>query len=222
MSVLSRFRSRSHRPPSAPVEARKLHVGAGTVTLPGWTNVDNQAYPGIDHVLDVTQSFPFVGAEFIFAEHFIEHLAYEDGLAFLRRCRAALRHDGVLRLSTPNLDWVWSTHYHFGAGDALPASQPLIDCFNLNKAFRGWGHQFLYNRQALEATLRDAGFATVEGCSYGESRHPELRHLEHHETYRDTPELSHLLVVEASGHAAAVPEGLAQARSEFLDAIRLR
>jgi predicted SAM-dependent methyltransferase len=221
MSILSRLRKGPHHA-SAPVPARKVHVGAGTVTLPGWTNVDNQAYPGIDHVLDVTHSFPFVDAEFIFAEHFIEHLAYQDGLAFLRRCRAALRDEGVLRLSTPNLDWVWSTHYHFGMWEQLQAHQPLADCFNINKAFRGWGHQFLYNRQALEATLRDAGFATVESCTYGASRHPELQGLEHHETYLDTPELSHLLVLEASGRASEAVPDLDAARSEFLDAVRLR
>ena len=49
--------------------------------------------------------------------------------------------------------------------------------------------------------LRTAGFATVEFCSRGESVHPELRGLERHELYPDTPDLPHILTVEAHGRS---------------------
>ena len=94
---------------------QKLHVGCGQVALPGWVNIDNQPLRGVDRVLDVTQGLPFRDVSFIFAEHFIEHLSWEDGLKFLKECRRALSDGGVLRLSTPKLDWVWATHYHRGA-----------------------------------------------------------------------------------------------------------
>ena len=35
----------------------------------------------------------------------------------MRESRRVLRDDGVLRLSTPNLDWVWVTHYRLDAAD---------------------------------------------------------------------------------------------------------
>jgi len=190
------------------------------MSLPGWINVDNQPLPGIDEVMDVTREFPFHDVAFIFAEHFIEHLAYDDALRFLARCRSAMRPEGVLRLTTPNLDWVWMTHYHFGSWS--DASAPVFDCFNLNKAFRGWGHQFLYNAPAVEATLREAGFGTIERSAYGASAHPELRGLEKHETYHDTPELSHLLVYEASGRSEAKREDLAGPLADFRKAVALR
>ena len=69
----------------------------------------------------------------------------------------------------------------------------------LNRAFRGWGHQFLYNRPMLQAALRNAGFGALSFCRYGESATPELSGLERHETWHDTPELPHVLIVEASG-----------------------
>src|SRR5437016_2706603 len=117
--------------------ALRLHIGCGPLRLDGWINVDNQTYPGVDQVLDVTQGLPFDDLSFIFAEHFIEHLAYASALALMRECRRVLRDDGVLRLSTPNLDWVWITHYKLDVDDPLKVQA----CFALNRAFHGWGHQ---------------------------------------------------------------------------------
>src|SRR5262249_9289542 len=47
----------------------KLHIGSGPQILPGWVNVDNLPYPGVDKVLDVTAGLPFRDVDFIFAEH---------------------------------------------------------------------------------------------------------------------------------------------------------
>lgn len=175
----------------------RLHVGCGPVGLPGWINIDNQPYEAADYVLDIRGGLPFEQLDFVFAEHFLEHLSYDDAAGFLRECRRALAPHGVLRLSTPNLDWVWMTQYHLGQWGA--PSEAVRDCFWLNKAFRGWGHQFLYNLPTLIECLRAAGFAEVESCAYGESRHEALRGVEHHEKYLDSPELPHILIVEASG-----------------------
>src|SRR5258708_32385343 len=90
------------------------HVGSGPQILRGWVNIDSKPYPGVEHVLDVTQSFPFTDVKFIYAEHFIEHVPYAAGATFLATCRSVLREDGILRLSTPNLDWGWMTQYRFG------------------------------------------------------------------------------------------------------------
>jgi predicted SAM-dependent methyltransferase len=177
-----------------PAAAERLHIGSGAVRLPGWVNVDNQRMAGVDRVVDVTYGLPFRDVRFIFAEHFLEHLAYAEAMYFLRECRRVLREDGVLRLSTPNLDWVLATH---------SGADRITDCFRLNRAFRGWGHQFLYNFEVLQATLLDAGFGEVARREYGESPIPELRGLEHHERNDDADGISHILIVEASGRAAS-------------------
>ena len=190
----------------------KLHLGSGKQHLDGWINIDSQPLPGVDRVLDVTHGLPFDDAAFIFAEHFIEHLAYVDALVLLRECRRALRDDGVLRLSTPNLDWVWASHYALNVGEA----EQVRACFDLNRAFRGYGHAFLYNERTLAATLHDAGFADVARCAYGESAHPELRGLERHEQSPDWGTLSHILIVEASGRGGGAPSYLGAPREEFL------
>ncbi|HJQ38099.1 MAG TPA: methyltransferase domain-containing protein [Thermoanaerobaculia bacterium] len=176
----------------------KLHIGSGPVALDGWINVDVVPYEGVHVLSDVRHGLPFANVEFIFAEHFIEHLTLADGLQFLRECRRVLANDGVLRLSTPNLDWVWLTHYK--PPSELTTDEELFGCLEINRAFHGWGHQFLYNSHVLGRALRSAGFAQVSERAYGESEIGALRDLERHERHRDLPDAPSVLVVEATGH----------------------
>ena len=196
---------------------RRLHIGCGQQSIPGWINIDNQGLTGVDQVLDVRHGLPFRDVTSIYAEHFLEHLSLDEGLAFLRECRRVLAPDGVLRLSTPSLDWVLTTHYRWR--DVTDEDRRL-DCMRLNRAFHGWGHRFLYNGPMLASALRSAGFARVQFHGYGESDVPELSGLERHEKWDDTPELRHVLIAEAAGVGApeAIPEELLKQFREDLDA----
>jgi predicted SAM-dependent methyltransferase len=193
-------KSRADAPASA--LPTRLHIGAGQQSIPGWINIDNQGLPGVDQVLDVRQGLPFANVATIYAEHFLEHLGLDDGLALLAECRRVLRPDGILRLSTPNLDWVILTHYRGAEANDDDARE---DCVRLNRAFHGWGHRFLYNRAMLASAVKSAGFTKVAFGRYGHSDVPELNGLERHETWVDTPELPHVLIVEASGAGRAEP-----------------
>jgi len=197
----------------------RLHLGCGPNRFEGWINIDNVSYPGVDLVIDLREGLAHDGVRFVYAEHFIEHLAYDDALALMRECRRALGDDGVLRLSTPNLDWVWASHYR----RELPTTDiQLLGCFSLNLAFRGWGHQFLWNFGTLQATLLDAGFETVKRIGYGESDISELRGLERHEQSPDYDGLSHILIVEATGRGGVVPAAINAPREQYRRDIRVR
>ncbi len=201
---------------------RRLHVGCGTEAISGWCNIDIQDLPGVDIVMDVTQDFSFSDIEFIYCEHFIEHLRFDHGYRFLSGCFDALTDGGVMRLSTPNLDWVYLTHY---AVESADPKQKISNTFMLNRAFYAWGHQFLYSREVLIEVLASIGFDTITEHEYGQSEIPELRGLERHERYGATPELPDVLVVEATKHGAdrrassSRDEILQQAREEFLNMI---
>jgi hypothetical protein len=183
----------------------RLHIGSGRESISGWINIDSQMLPGVDLVLDVRRGLPYSDVEAIYCEHFLEHLTLREGLNFLRECRRVLTPEGVIRLSTPNLDWVYATHYHFG-----DASMQVSDCLSLNRAFHGWGHRFLYNRGMLEAAFADAGFVNVTFHRYSESETPFLRDLERHEKWIDTADLPHVLIAEGrgSGQRRAFPAEL--------------
>jgi len=171
----------------------RLNVGSGNRTLKGWVNVDLLPYRGVDLVADVTHGLPFTNVSLVFAEHFLEHLEILKAIHFLIEVHRILNPSGKLRLSTPNLDWVWKTHYSLTA----PSAEREAAAVTLNRAFYAWEHRFLWNRELLQSTLEACGFTDIRWYSYGQSDDPELRGLEHHETYSDEPGLPHVLIVEA-------------------------
>src|ERR1700737_1488969 len=80
-NAMKLFRRASEPAPSpATAPMTRLHIGCGQEAIPGWINIDNRELPGVDRVLDVRQGLPFQNVSAIYAEHFLEHLALEDGL----------------------------------------------------------------------------------------------------------------------------------------------
>ncbi|HVS66051.1 MAG TPA: methyltransferase domain-containing protein [Thermoanaerobaculia bacterium] len=183
---------------AGPRRGFRLHVGCGPERLRGWINADLERHPGVDLILDARQPLPFADATmaYVFAEHFLEHLDRDNGVAFLSECRRVLHpRTGVIRVSTPNLDWVWSTHYRYPAD----AATKRAGAFHLNQAFHGWGHRYLYNDVVLTDALQEAGFEDVQFFRYGESDRNELGGLERHEINRfETSEtLPHVVIAQA-------------------------
>lgn len=178
-----------------PSSHARLHVGCGRAHLTGWINIDAQPLPGVDVVADVAQGLGWGDGEVeaIFAEHFLEHLPLRQALSFLGESHRVLAPGAWLRLSTPNLDWVWSTHYMLQADAARKRDAAIM----LNRAFHGWRHQFLWNRDMLEEALAANGFDELCWCAYGESDRPLFRGLERHERYPDGDALPHVLIVDA-------------------------
>ena len=69
-------------------EIKKLQIGSQSHPLLGWLNVD-LAPKNIETVLmDATKPFPFQNNSFdyVFSEHMIEHIAFEEGLFMLKEC----------------------------------------------------------------------------------------------------------------------------------------
>jgi predicted SAM-dependent methyltransferase len=188
----------------------RLHVGCGRARMEGWLNIDIQPLPGVDVVADVTKGLDVAegAAEAVYAEHFLEHLPMEDVLGFLAEVHRVLAPGGWVRLSTPNLEWVWSTHYRLD----LDEDTKRLAALHLNRAFHGWRHQFLWNREMLGEALLASGFDEVRWQGYGESDLPLFQGIERHEAYEDYPSLPHVLVVEAR-RGEARPERLAAFRS---------
>ncbi len=156
---------------------RRLNIGCGPHhALERWWNVDIRAFNGVDQVMDVSEPWPFGDLELIYAEHFLEHLEPRGTLAFLSHALGALQVGGRIRLSTPSLEWVVRTHYTFDADE----QKQRLQTFATNRAFHGWGHQFLYSRALLEWLLAGLGFSDVSFPEYGESETEELVGIERH------------------------------------------
>ncbi len=192
-----------------PTRLHRLHIGSGNVRLKGWINMDVQRLPGVDVIADVTRGLDFEDetVEAVFSEHFLEHLALDDALRFLAEVHRVLAEGAWLRLSTPNLDWVWYTHYRLEG----TAGEKRAAAFAINRAFRGWRHQFVWNREMLKEALAACGFEAIRWCRRGESDLPLFRDLERHDTYEDVEDLPHILIAEAR-KGPARPERLRELR----------
>lgn len=172
---------------------RKLHIGASDKSLPGWLNTDIERHPGVAY-LDCTRPFPFESDTFdyVYSEHFIEHLERDQGVACLREVLRCLKPGGVFRLATPDLEqYVGLFAPTLGAEQQRYLDQfrqlfglaSLTPCGLLNLAMHSWGHRFLYTRAELAEELRRAGFGRVDSVDVGDSRQPALRGIEQHQKF---------------------------------------
>lgn len=159
-----------------------------------WWNVDIRRFPGIDQVADVTEPWPWQNLDYVYGEHFLEHLSLDGAIQFLAQAAAALRAGGRIRLSTPGLEWVWRTHFDASA----PAPDVVAGTYQANRAFYGWGHRFLYSRPMLEHVLQGAGFADLTFHRFGESDDPALRGLERHGGFEVIDTWPNVWIVEAT------------------------
>jgi len=198
-------------------ETPRLHIGAGGNVLDGWFNTDVLIFRrGRVTFLDARRPFPIPDAVFayVFTEHQIEHITYDDAAALLRECFRVLRSGGWVRVGTPDLAWVgsltqmplpaeqaryvaWMSHQMALAGpDAATAVNAM---FRGVESVPGAGHKFLYSFDALRALLERAGFRDVRRCEMQVSEESALHGIERHGEAIGNEEIARMetLVVEA-------------------------
>lgn len=183
------------RPPLETLKKR-IHVGCGPKALKAdWLNVDIRNFPGIDQVCDITQPWDgLTDVQYVYGEHFIEHLSMTQALDFFRHAHGAMAASGRIRLSTPALEWVIATHFNPAQTDD---DKMIGQTFGINRAFHGWGHQFLWSRAMLQAALTASGFRDVTFHAYGESGDPFLTGIEEHGGYKVQHGFPSTWIVEA-------------------------
>lgn len=166
----------------------KLNVGCGTDYKDGWINIDNNSDENIEKLdlnWDLRNPLPFPenSVDFIFNEHFIEHLTVEEGQKAIKDLMRVLKPGGVLRIATPDLEVTVDKYLH------VPLDKdPVIKTFSLdfiqtraermNITFRWWGHKWLYDWEELERRLKEAGCAHIKRKKLRSSSYKELNKLE--------------------------------------------
>lgn len=172
----------------------KLNVGAGKVKLEGWTSVDLTEVADVQ--MDVTKErLPFADQEVscVYSEHFIEHITDKEGRAFVKESHRVLASGGLIRVATPDLEYVAKKYLSPQWREQEWLTWPQYRyvktrCKMFNTSMREWGHQYLYDGEELTALLAAAGFTSLQRKSFGESSFEELQNLE---TRKDS-----LLIIE--------------------------
>jgi len=170
----------------------KLHIGCGTKYKNGWINIDNNSDINIgklDFNWDLLKRLPLPASsvDFIFHEHFIEHLTYDQGQLFFMNCSSILKSGGVMRIACPDLDAVITSYINdnwreqdwvekYGYQWIRSRGEMVNICLNNNP----WGHQFVYSKEDLIRSLIDAGFQKnkISEVNFSESKYNDLQNLE--------------------------------------------
>jgi SAM-dependent methyltransferase len=162
----------------------------------------------------------------VFSEHQVEHLSPPGGLRMLRECARVLRPDGTLRITTPDLERVVAllddeldeTRERYldyvlaialdelDSGRGEEALRVYVEnaagkrAYVVNRIFRAYGHQFVYDEATLRALLERVGFTNVARRSVGQSEHDALRGIERHAEAAGEAEMNRFetLVLEAT------------------------
>lgn len=165
-----------------------LNVGSGTDYKIGWINIDNNTDNNIEKLdlnWDLRNPLPFEdnSVDFIFNEHFIEHLTVEESRQSLKDLRRVLRVGGVMRIAMPDLEAAVEIYQ-----DPNWKKRPFIKNFDLdyvktraellNMGFRFWDHKWFYDWEELDRRLKEVEFKYIKRCKLGESKYRELQGLE--------------------------------------------
>lgn len=160
------------------MEEIKLNIGCGSVKFTNWINIDME--PNADLILDIRKGLPFEdnSVDFIYNEHFIEHLTSEEGKNAVEEFYRTLKNGGVLRIATPDLDYVIKKYTKdWKNQDWLSwPSFKFIDTRGqmINISFREWGHKYLYNEEDLTFLLKKSGFKNIRKQNLNESNYSEV------------------------------------------------
>lgn len=162
--------------------------------------------------MDITKKFPFSDKTFdyIFLEHLIEHVSYEQGLFCFSECLRVLKEGGKIRVATPNLKFLFNllrdnrsneeTQFISWANKNYKLN--IINnsaTFVINSFFYSWGHRFIYDADTLKQSLITNGFNKIKFCTIGKSEDPNLNNLERHYTSDNDREMVKLetIILEA-------------------------
>lgn len=165
-----------------------LNIGCGTDYKDGWINIDNNSDDNIEKLdlnWDLRNPLPFAenSVDFIFNEHFFEHLTVEEGQVVMKDLLRVLKPGGVIRIAMPDLEGVVHNY------TSVPLDKdPVIKEFKfdfvqtraewMNMSFRWWGHKWLYDWEELQRRLKQAGYTKIKRCKLRTSAHAELQKLE--------------------------------------------
>jgi predicted SAM-dependent methyltransferase len=181
-------------------EIKKLQIGSGKKNIiDGWLNTDIVCKSKKVGYLDAGRKFPFEDNTFryVFSEHIFEHLDFKQAVNMLTECYRVLEPGGILRISTPNFDFLLQLYQNPG----LPVHKEYINwatkkylkdiakyhrknepspVYVINNFFKDWGHQIIHNLDSISTMLTDAGFTQITPCKVNDSADPELKYLEMH------------------------------------------
>ncbi len=123
-----------------------LNLGCGRNYKKGFVNIDLDERLNVDLRIDLTRVWPFESqaVNFIYSEHFIEHLDWFDGRKLLENCWYSLINGGTIRLVLPDFQKI----FHAYVNNDREFFMPYFE--NLNNADFPYYSRLLTNQEEVK------------------------------------------------------------------------
>jgi predicted SAM-dependent methyltransferase len=151
--------------------SRRVNCGSGDYPLPGFCNLDaDPSKPADIHATVPPLPFDDACLDEIYAGHFLEHLTYDDGQAFLKECYRCLVPGGKLGLVVPDMREVlkrWlagsidAMEYPWGVFHRVSDLDAVCRVF-LYGSVQESQHRWSYERDTLARAMVGAGFRQLK------------------------------------------------------------
>jgi predicted SAM-dependent methyltransferase len=136
-------------------DVKIVNLGGGGLLYERWLTADID--PRSDVYVDLTKRLPFPNEsiDVVYLEEAIEHVARVNGIALIQECCRILKTGGVLRLTTPSLNFFVRSFL----------SNPH-ETRAMNDMFRLYGHLHIYSEEEMKDVLMAAGFSKIVPSRY--------------------------------------------------------
>lgn len=141
----------------------RLHLGCGSIILPGFINIDVLDLPGVDIVMDLSDvsRFKSKSVDFLYASHHLEHFPTAQVPKILKEYFRILRPRGVVKIAVPDLDAVMELYVKH-KNWFTPPHNPWLGILYGGQDYEFNFHKTGFNFLWLKYLLENAGFTDVE------------------------------------------------------------
>lgn len=168
----------------------KLHIGCGSHLLEDWLNSDKTPISANVMYLNATRAFPFPDATFayVYTEHMIGDLSFQQADMMLRECFRTLAPGGKIRIVTPDIAFLIAMYEERQPSErqqrymeyfrAETNSLRSGGIFLINDFSKLNGLGFVYDEPILREAMQTAGFSHIVRRDLNQSDNAALRNLE--------------------------------------------
>jgi len=134
-----------------------LHIGCGTINIPGWVNIDARPFSHV-HIISkniVLSEFTDSSVSAIYLCHVLEHFPFSEVESVLRLFYKKLKPGGVLYLAVP--DFAKIVHTYASTQDISAIVKPLMGGQEYEHNF----HYAIFDQSFLTSKLLSIGFVST-------------------------------------------------------------
>jgi len=148
----------------------KLHLGCGTVHIPGFRNIDIRYLPGVDEVNNIRylKSYSHDSVDLIYCSHVLEHFSRWEYENVLERWFSILKPGGILRLAVPDFEAVV---YHYLKTKDI---NTILGLLYGGQDYPENYHYCCWDAKKLFIELESVGFVSIKRYDWHKTEHANI------------------------------------------------